>query len=129
MPDREHANASQIADSDSDEEVKVPPVINFDKQMGLMPKDDAYNPFDEVDAAADEEARLAAAEEYGGSNKSIELANPATHKSALKGSMSKPSDGFARVTWTDLAKGAYGSKVERGSLRSGSGRRATMQVS
>ena len=76
-------------------------MINFDKQMNMLPKE-GFNNFEEADAAADaEQARAESAEDAA----SAYGANSVTRKSAFRGSQSKPNDGFARVTWTDLAMG------------------------
>jgi len=87
-------NFEQEADmvaSDSEGEVGVPAVMDFQKQEQL-PKA-GFSTFEEADAFAEKQS--AAADAYGlGGN---------TNKSNFRNS--KPNDGFARVTWTDLASG------------------------
>ena len=89
---RHEANASDIIDSDSELEVAVPETNTFAK----VAPEKTYASFAEADAAAESQENA-----YGSSQ-------DVTRKSAFKGGaggVSKPSDNFARVTWTDLAMG------------------------
>ena len=91
-----------------------------------------YATFEEADAAADaEKAAQEASQDYGSAGQ-----QDSAFKSAFRaGGQSRPSDGFARVTWTDLAaKGGFGKKQEepqKGLLRPGSrgGMTAGLEVS
>ena len=123
MPDRKDANASDIVQSESDEEHPVPPVITFEGNKPVVSGKGGYSTFEEANAAADAEAEAEAAYEtakaakaeadeedaYGVyNNDSMDFSEDATKKSIIKGpgtSNSKANDGFARVTWTDLAMG------------------------
>ena len=59
-----------------------------------------YDTFEEADEAAEEEKRAAAAHMYGATD------DVGTKKSAMKGPIKQNADdSFARVTWTDLARG------------------------
>ena len=84
-----------------------------------MEPEKTYNTFAEADAAA------AAEEEENAYGSSQDV----TRKSAFKGGggMSKPSDNFARVTWTDLAMGnksAFGGDVKHSRMGSRAGSRS-----
>ena len=56
MPDRKDANASDIVQSDSEEEHPVPPVISFEGAGQVVAGKGGYSTFEEADAAADAEA-------------------------------------------------------------------------
>ncbi len=76
---------ADVPESDSDENEGVPAVMDFQKQE---PPKEGYSTFAEADAAA---------EAYGSGQNSV------ANKRGFRNS--KPSDNFARVTWTDLASG------------------------
>ena len=102
------ADAADIPDSDSDENQGVPAVMDFDKPN--LPKE-GYSTFAEADAAADA---------YGSGP------NSNANKSGFRNS--KPSDNFARVTWTDLASNRKNNIVIDPQGLGEAKRRGTMRV-
>ena len=98
------ADHSDIVDSDSDAGVPVAPETQFPNRPQAQER--TYNTFEEADAAAD------AAEAYNNNEDVTRKSVKSAFKVGGGGPVSKPNDGFARVTWTDLASGktAFGKK-------------------